>query len=149
MGLAEKGGQMVSKAFVAVFVALAMAVTATHGAHAASRPATCIITSEGDATTQGPCLFTADRYGSFVLSPTRGQFLIPALGSDETGISFLSVDVHANGVAEVRAMTSLGVNSRWGMARRLATDRACWEGDGFRVCAYATGYDSRRPTRRR
>ncbi|WP_017295364.1 hypothetical protein [Geminocystis herdmanii] len=41
-----------------------------------------------------------------------------------------------SGVAEVRGLTTAGINSRWGEARRSKSDKACWVGDDFTICAY-------------
>lgn len=49
--------------------------------------------------------------------------------------SILMVSVYVeNGVAEVRGLTSDGINSRWGVAQKSKQDKRCWDGDDFKVC---------------
>lgn len=95
---------------------------------AEARPARCVIASAGNQTWRGPCDFQAEQGGSFSVSPMRGSF--------PGGISDISVSMVGGGVAEVRGLTSRGINSRWGEARRSSRDRACWIGSDFSVCAY-------------
>ena len=40
------------------------------------------------------------------------------------------------GVAEVYGITTSGINSRWGPARRSSKDKACWVGTDFSICVY-------------
>jgi hypothetical protein len=47
----------------------------------------------------------------------------------------ISVSVVRPGVAEVRGLTKRGINSRWGEARRSKSNRACWVGEDFKICA--------------
>lgn len=94
----------------------------------AQRPARCVVENSG-ATFRGPCLFGAERGGSFWIRPARGdRFFRDAMD--------VSVTIMSPGVADVRGLTEGGLNSRWGEARRSPRDRACWIGDHFRVCAY-------------
>jgi hypothetical protein len=96
---------------------------------AAQRPARCVIQSEGSATYRGPCLFRAERGGTFTVMPPRGR-AFPG------GVTSVTVAVIGRGVADVRGLTRGGINSRWGEAIRSQSDGACWQGNGFRVCAY-------------
>jgi hypothetical protein len=48
----------------------------------------------------------------------------------------VSVTMIGDGTAEVRGLNDKGINSRWGTVRRSRSDRACWVGDGFKICAY-------------
>ena len=98
---------------------------------AQARDARCSITEGRRVTFSGPCDFSPDgRDGSFSLSARRPQgYLLKE-------ISVLSVSMIAPGVAEVRGLTSAGINSRWGEARRSQRDPACWVGSDFQVCAW-------------
>ena len=78
---------------------------------------------------EGPCVFTADVNGSFSIS-RRDQ---STLFSD---VTVVSVSIVEPGTAEVRGLTTDGINSRWGMATRSKDDTACWTGSDFEVCAY-------------
>ena len=97
-------------------------------AAAEARSARCVVQSAGAPIWRGPCDFVPDRDGSFGIQPLRGRF--------PGGISDISVGIIAPGVAEVRGLTPAGVNSRWGEARRSRRDKACWAGEGFRICVY-------------
>lgn len=35
----------------------------------------------------------------------------------------------------VRGLTSEGINSRWGEAKRSKKDKSCWIGEDFKICA--------------
>ncbi len=95
----------------------------------------CTIRSPGEdgkmrVDFDGPCRFLPDgKGGSFSLSALDGDS--PLYG----GILDVSVTVVAPGKAEVRGLTSLGINSRWGEARRSKNDPACWTGSDFEICA--------------
>jgi len=115
------------KAFLLLAVGLGITLAAT-SALAAGRPARCVIDSAGSARWSGPCLFVAERGGSFSVSPQRGSF--------GDGISVISLYVVSPGSGEVRGLTADGINSRWGPARRATRDRACWIGEDFSLCVY-------------
>lgn len=106
----------------ALVAALAIAAPAD-----AQRNARCVVTSSGGSWS-GPCLFMAERGGSFTIS-RRDRRVFPG------GATSITVAV-MGGEAEVRGLTRDGINSRWGMASRARGDRACWAGSDFRVCAY-------------
>ncbi len=92
--------------------------------------ARCRVRAAGVAAVEGPCVLSLDGdNGSF--------FVTPADGSTYNGTSPVSVTIIEPRVAEVRGMTSDGINSRWGMAKRVAEDPACWTGSDFEVCAWA------------
>ena len=95
---------------------------------AEARPARCVIASAGSPTWRGACDFLAERGGTFSVSPYRGSF--------PDGIGSISVAIISPGVAEVRGLTSDGINSRWGEARRSRRDPACWVGEDFSICVY-------------
>ncbi len=98
---------------------------------AQAREARCRITEGRRVTYSGPCDFSPDgRDGSFSLASRRPQgYLLKE-------ISVLSVSMVAPGVGEVRGLTSAGINSRWGEARRSQRDPACWVGSDFQVCVW-------------
>ena len=94
------------------------------------RTVSCRVESAGTPVHSGKCRFHPDAGGSFTLQhASEGRALTGPILS-------VSVTVVRPGVAEVRGLTSAGINSRWGEARRSTTDRACWVGADFRVCAW-------------
>ena len=110
------------------FAMLAGLAALAFPAAAEVRSARCVVQSAGAPIWRGPCDFVPDRDGSFGIQPLRGRF--------PGGISDISVGIIAPGVAEVRGLTPAGINSRWGEARRSRRDKACWAGEGFRICVY-------------
>jgi hypothetical protein len=90
--------------------------------------AECKITSGGEVL-MGPCLFESGEDGSFYVVTDE------ILGLSDV-ISSISVTIIEQGFAEVRGLTTDGINSRWGPAQRSTTDSACWTGADFEVCAY-------------
>ena len=88
--------------------------------------ARCVI---GPDKYEGSCVFRADPNGSFYIS-RRDQSVI------YSNVTMISVSIVEPGNAEVRGLTTEGINSRWGMATRSNEDRACWSGSDFEVCAY-------------
>ena len=110
-----------------VLLGLAMLALGS-AAHARPRIAHCAISTE-EAPYRGPCRFIPERGGSFALEPAWGRRFF----GEVTGIS---VEMIGRGEAEVRGLTTSGINSRWGAARRSRRDPACWEGQDFSVCAY-------------
>lgn len=97
---------------------------------AANRVVICTIATNNQIAYKGPCLFMPEAGGSFSLSNTNRQG--PLFGD----IGVLSIYIVSKGTAEVRGLTSSGINSRWGEARRSTKDRACWEGADFKICAH-------------
>lgn len=95
---------------------------------AVAKPARCVVTSNGAPAYDGKCDFSAEKGGSFSIKP---------IGRDAfDGATVISVSVTLPGVAEVRGLTRDGINSRWGEAKRSASDRACWVGGDFKICVY-------------
>ncbi|QIG78325.1 hypothetical protein [Stakelama tenebrarum] len=88
----------------------------------------CSITNDYGARFADKCLFQADEDGSFALSLPDESPLV-----DE--VVMIGVAITEPGVAEVRGLTTAGINSRWGTAQRLREDPACWAGDDFEICA--------------
>ena len=94
---------------------------------AAAKPAHCVV--ESGPGYVGPCTFSPfGGNGSFSLSRPQ-QPILP-------NISTISVTITRPGEAEVRGLTTWGINSRWGSASRSRADAACWVGTDFRICAY-------------
>jgi hypothetical protein len=113
---------------LAALALVAAAAFPTVLADAKPRPARCVIDAAGAPRWSGPCTFEAERGGSFTVTPARGRF--------QNGVSSISLAIVSPGVAEVRGLTSSGVNSRWGEVRRSPRDRACWIGADFSLCVY-------------
>lgn len=101
----------------------------SQAALAADRVVSCTITTGSKTAYNGPCLFIPEAGGSFSLSNTKRQGPL----FDDIGV--LSVSIITKGRAEVRGLTSDGINSRWGEAKRSTKDAACWEGSDFSICA--------------
>ena len=96
-------------------------------------PATeCRVQQSGKQVYSGPCVFKNDgENGSFSIAPIGA--------ADIAGANPITVSITEKGVAEVRGLTKDGINSRWGEAKRSSTDKACWTGSDFEICAYAGG----------
>lgn len=92
------------------------------------KKAKCKITSGGEVL-KGPCLFESGQDGSFYVQTDA----IPGLRDQ---IDSISVTIIEKDAAEVRGLTKDGINSRWGAAQRSTTDKACWTGTDFEICAY-------------
>ncbi len=109
-----------------ILIALLAASLLSSQALAADRVVNCQIN-----TYKGSCLFSPDTpKGSFSLAnPDKDKPLTEA-------IILVSVTVIEPGVAEVSALTAEGINSRWGEAKRSSKNKACWEGEDFKVCAW-------------
>ncbi|WP_439575179.1 hypothetical protein [Phreatobacter sp.] len=117
-------------ALPSLMLAAVLAVPALVGP-AAARDAGCRIEQAGRVVLDRTCDFQPEgRDGSFTLS-ARGGADTPLF----RGVSVVSVMVIEPGVADVRGLTTGGINSRWGTARRSGRDGACWQGDDFRICA--------------
>ena len=109
-------------------LALVAAAVPAALADAKPRPARCVIDAAGAPRWSGACGFEAERGGSFTITPSRGSF--------QNGVTSISLAIVRPGVGDVRGLTSAGVNSRWGEARRSPRDRACWIGADFSLCVY-------------
>ncbi|MXP09072.1 hypothetical protein [Pseudoblastomonas halimionae] len=90
----------------------------------------CKIISGGKQALDAPCEFSPQSNGGFTLTSKTGG------GALYGRISSVSVSKIDKTNAEVRGLTSDGINSRWGAATRSAQDPACWNGNDFSVCAY-------------
>src|ERR1700684_2792947 len=102
----------------AILVALAALPFAVH---ARPSPARCVVHSNGEKPYSGPCRFASEGGGSFVIQPV-GRRVFSGEVTDVT------VSMTGPGEAEVRGLTTSGINSRWGPARRSRRDPACWDG---------------------
>ncbi len=109
---------------------LLLCLTISMTSPAVARNAKCLITSGNTVQFRGTCDFRAEANGSFSLAGAKssGRFL--------KDVILVSVTVMAPRRADVRGLTRMGINSRWGAARRSREDRACWIGSGFKVCAW-------------
>lgn len=112
-----------------VLACLSPFALAASPAAAKPRVARCAITSAGQKPFAGPCQFTPEAKGSFALAPVGRKRFFPE-------VTNISVYLTERDVAEVSGLTTSGVNSRWGTARRSRRDRACWTGADFSVCVY-------------
>ena len=97
---------------------------------AMARNAKCLITSGPTTQFRGICDFRAETNGSFSLTTTKksGHFF--------GDVIVVSVTVLSKNRADVRGLTKMGINSRWGSVKRSRKDRACWVGSDFKVCAW-------------
>lgn len=66
----------------------------------------------------------------------NGSFWIEAKSGLIAERESISVNIIKPGMAEVYGVTTAGINSRWGEAKRSNSDKACWVGDDFTICAY-------------
>jgi len=95
-----------------IIAALFPLVLAASPAAAKSRVARCVITSGGEKTYTGPCSFSPDGKGSFYIDPVGRKRFSP-------DVTTISVSLIEPNLAEVRGLTTSGINSRWGEARRF------------------------------
>lgn len=109
-------------------IALLMATTLWPVA-AEGKSARCVIQQDGATAYAGACDFQMDQGGSFGIRRHDGKPILP-------NITHISVFIVSTGVAEVRGLTTDGINSRWGRATRSQRDPACWTGSDFEICAY-------------
>ena len=94
-----------------------------------AKKAVCVIKgASGEILFRDPCIF--EQFGG------NGSFSIRAMSGLIAGRESISVYIIQPGIAEVRGLTTAGINSRWGEARRSNSDRACWVGGDFTICAY-------------
>ncbi len=113
-----------------LITAVTVLLLASHSAMAKDRQVKCQIDSGNQTIYKGQCTFIPDTKGSFGLAnPVKNQPLT-------NSISIVSVYIIEKGLAEVRGLTADGINSRWGEAKRSTTDKACWVGEDFKVCAW-------------
>ena len=108
-------------------IPVASTIVLAHPAQATD--AFCVITDgSGAIEFQDSCTF--EQYGG------NGSFFIRALDGLIAGRVSITVSIVEPDIAEVRGLTTRGVNSRWGQANRSSSDLACWIGSDFAICAY-------------
>jgi hypothetical protein len=111
-------------------ISLAFIVLCGQGAFAADKIVKCEISSANTIDFKGNCIFGSEKGGSFALSSVHKKKPL------YKGVAVITVSMVKKGVAEVRGLTENGNNSRWGEAKRSEKDKACWEGEDFKVCAW-------------
>jgi hypothetical protein len=118
---------MKTKLFAAPAIGAFLLLISPDSAHA--KVAQCKASNAAGQAYQGPCNFTAEERGSFSVEPLlKGKKIL--------GATTVTVWVIEPGVADVSGLTSQGINSRWGEARRSTSDKACWVGSDFKICVY-------------
>ncbi len=91
--------------------------------------ALCVIkNASNEIVFRDQCIF--EQFGG------NGSFSIQAPSGLIANQEVISVYITQPGVAQVRGLTTGGINSRWGEAIRSQSDRACWVGSDFTICAY-------------
>jgi len=83
---------------------------------ASEKIAKCLI-EDNTRFFKGNCVFHSGEGGSFSLSNPNESLPIAE------GVSMVNVYIVGKGLAEVRGLTLLGINSRWGEAKRSMKDK--------------------------
>jgi hypothetical protein len=112
------------KELIALLMLAALFPLAAEGKHAR-----CVIKQDGATAFSGSCNFQMGAGGSFGIRRLDAKPILP-------NITDISVSIISPGVADVRGLTTDGINSRWGTALRSKVDPACWKGSDFEICAY-------------
>lgn len=94
-----------------------------------NRQVRCHISNNQGLKVDRPCTFKPAGNGSFSLSLESGGEITP-------GVVMINLYVTSEGKAEVRGLTTQGINSRWGEVTRSMQDPACWNGSDFQLCAW-------------
>ena len=95
---------------------------------ASPKSAVCQINEDGRQLYKGKCQFEAQGGGSFYIShPSFVQ---------KVGVEGLMVTVERKNQAVVQATRIGGGGSIWGEATRSQTQKACWVGNNFKICAW-------------
>lgn len=97
---------------------------------AAIKVVKCTVENNTSLAFHGNCFFTREKGGSFSLKNADNAKTILE------DITDVSVDIIEKDIAEVRGLTIDGINSRWGEAERSTSDKACWIGADFKICAW-------------
>lgn len=115
---------------IGIFAAALATMTSAAAAQdtAAPKTARCVITSGGGNYT-GPCQFSADATGSFVLTRADNAVFWGEVVS-------LGVYIGDPGTASLVIATSDGTSHASGALKRQDADKACWAGDAITICAY-------------
>ncbi len=114
-----------------VAVVIGASLITSNSTYANEKPAKCIVKGGSNSSTlqySGHCLFSLSENGAFTIRRSDG-YIMPSINQ-------VNVYVLSPGIAEVRGLTTNGINSRWGSAKRSQKDPACWTGSDFEVCAY-------------
>ena len=121
---------LMKKYLLGLSALISMAAIAPFSAPANAAEAHCVVKETASETIRfsGECDF--QQFGG------DGSFSIQSLTGLIDGRVAINVYMIEPGVAEVRGLTTDGINSRWGTARRSDVDRACWVGSDFTICAY-------------
>ena len=109
------------------FISLSI-LTCSTVATAAPKSAVCQIDEGGRQLYKGKCLFEAQGGGSFYVSH-------PSF-AHKVGVEGLMVIVERKNQAVVQATRVGGGGSIWGEASRSQTQKACWVGNDFKICAW-------------
>ena len=117
------------KRFLNLLPVISMLVIAQAQQPVQAADALCVVKGASDEIQfRGNCTF--EQFGG------NGSFTIESPSGLIAGSLSISVYITEPGIAEVRGLTSDGINSRWGGARRSTSDKACWVGSDFTICAY-------------
>ena len=112
-----------------LFTTIVMSIMTQTQKSAQGADAFCVIKgASSEIQFSGNCIF--EQFGG------NGSFSIKSPSGLIVGRSLISVSIIQPGIAEVRGLTTSGINSRWGEARRSDSDTACWVGSDFTICAY-------------
>jgi hypothetical protein len=96
----------------------------------------CLVKSNSEVILSDQCWFyKEENTNCFSLNNLDNELPTPSY-SDKVEINSISVCIVAKDKAEVRGITTLGINSRWGIAERDQSDKSCWIGDDFIICAW-------------
>ena len=108
---------------------IAMSIIAQFKQPARGADAFCVIEcASSEIQFCGNCIF--EQFGG------NGSFSIKSPSNLIVGRLSISVSIIESNIAEVRGLTTNGINSRWGQARKSSSDTACWVGIDFKICAY-------------
>ena len=89
-----------------------------------SKARRCIIENKHDGRFDGPCRLRMEGDGrSFSVAPLEQKTILGAV--------IVSVTVIETEQADVRGLTTEGINSRWGLSR---WKEGCWKGSDFSIC---------------
>ena len=112
-----------------MFVVAGMIMFAMLSNSVQAKTATCLITEGSSTTYKGKCDFHSEKGGSFSVTPIGKKTF-------DGERSTVSVYITGKDEAHVRGLTTAGINSMWGEAVRSQTQKACWVGEDFKVCAW-------------
>lgn len=118
-----KGNKIVSILFLGLMLAIVPSIT-----QAKAKNATCQVDEGGKTLYKGACKFEPQGGGSFYIShPNMTQ---------KVKVEGLMVIIESKDYAVVQATKLGGGGSMWGDAVRSQTQKACWVGSSFKICAW-------------